>query len=516
MKSFILIAALAALCPAPDFESAVLLLSGASSLEELDESTIQHYRDLELRPLELNCASRSRLLSSGLFTAFQVASFLDWKERSGDVLSYTELGLLDGFTPERAEALQLFTRLESSGPPGSRRSLKFRSDLMLRGAVKENDGLACAAGVRWKASLGDCAEFNWASRTTYSDPRFGPGTMSAAWYGRRTLGKVVLGHFNARFGQGLAIWSGMTMSRYSSLAGFRRNGSGFSPTASFSPEHCGVAADLDLGRWNVAAAYSFTAGQPMAAASYCGRTFTAGVFASDRSVSADFKWGLKDTGLFGEVAWNGSPAAFAGVIWTPAYGRSYGLTACWNQGTGELAAGASLKSLDAVILLTTKQLRGFVKYAPVLRAGASELKPALRLAARRTDKWRLEGRGEFGLVTGRWTLNARGDLVHCKGLSGLVYMEGGYGSEKLKLWLRGTAFAVDNWDDRIYVYERDAPGNFNVPAYYGRGWSCSIAGGWKPSRNHSLYLRVSYLEYPWMSTFKASKAEVKLQYGLKI
>lgn len=516
MKSFIIVAALAALLSAVDFDSAVLVLSGASSMEELDESTIQHYRDLELHPLELNGASRSRLLASGLFTAFQVASFFDWKSRSGDVLSYVELGLLDGFTPEKAEALQLFTRLESSSFPGARRSCKFHNDLMLRGAARENDGRAFAAGVRWKGSLGDWAEFNWASRNSYSAPEFGIGTLSGAYYGRRILGKLVLGHFNARFGQGLAMWSGMSMSRYSSLNAFRRNGSGFTSTASFSPSHCGVAADFDLGKWNVAAAYSFIGNHPMAAVSYCGKTFSAGAFASDCSVSADFKWGLKNTSIFGEVAWNGSPAALAGVIWTPVYKRSYGLTASWAGDIWEVAAGADAKNISSVILVSNKQLRAFIKYSPSVDLGTFELKPSLRVAARKDDNWRLESRGEFGFRAGSWRVNSRLDLVHCKALSGLYYLECGYDSEQLKIWLRGTAFCVDNWDDRIYVYERDAPGCFNVPAYYGRGWSASLAGTWKMSACHRIHIRISYLEYPWMTVSKVSKAEVKIQYELKI
>ena len=90
MKNFILLLALSAMLSAPDFESAVLFLSGASSIEELDESTLQHYRDLSFHPIDLNAAGRSRLLASGLLNAFQVASLIDCRERSGDILSYTE------------------------------------------------------------------------------------------------------------------------------------------------------------------------------------------------------------------------------------------------------------------------------------------------------------------------------------------------------------------------------------------------------------------------------------------
>ena len=254
----------------------------------------------------------------------------------------------------------------------------------------------------------------------------------------------------------------------------------------------------------------------MAAVSYCGKILTAGVFGSCGSVSADFKLGLKNTGIFGEVAWDDGLAALAGVIWTPVYKQSYGLTASWKGGSWEVAAGAETKNISSVILLSNKQLRAFIKYYTLINLGDVELTPSLRVAARKGDNWRLEVRGEFGFRTGSWRVNSRLDLVRCKAMSGLSYLEVGHDSERLKIWLRGTAFCIDNWDDRIYVYERDAPGSFNVPAYYGRGWSASLSGSWKVSARHRFHIRLSYLEYPWMTIVKASKAEVKLQYELKI
>ena len=516
MKSFILFMALMAIVPGPDFESAVLLLSGASSLEDLDESTMQHYRDLSIRPVDLNHAGRSRLLSCGLLNAFQVASLMDWRERSGDVLSYVELGLIDGFTPEFADALKPFTRLESSGPPGVPRKTKLHHDLMLRSSVRESDGRAWAGGIRYKATLGETAELNWATRTTYADRSLGPGTMSAAYYGSRWLGKAVLGHFNARFGQGLAIWSGFSMSHYSSVSGFRRNGSGFTPTGSFSPEHYGAAADFSIGRWTAGAAYSISSGMPMGYVSWCGRRMTAEVSASSGSVSLDFKLGLKNMSVFGEAAWKGEPAALLGALWSPVYGSKYGLLLSWTKGVPEAAVGAALKGFDAVAAASGKQLRAMVKYAPELGVGPLGLTPSLRLAARRTGAWRLEGRGELKLSMGPWVLNSRLDVVRCRALSWLANAETGYNGERFKIWLRGTLFCIDNWDDRIYVYERDAPGSFNVPAYYGRGWNASLTGAWKPSRKHAVYLRISYVEYPWMTESKPSKAEVKLQYKLSL
>lgn len=157
-----------------------------------------------------------------------------------------------------------------------------------------------------------------------------------------------------------------------------------------------------------------------------------------------------------------------------------------------------------------------VKYAPEFHLGGLSFTPSVRFAARKTDLLRLEGRGELKFSVDKFKLNSRLDVEHCKAISWLANAEAGYDSGAFKLWLRGTLFCIDNWDDRIYVYERDAPGNFNVPAYYGRGWNASLTGGWKPSRKHAIYIRLSYVEYPWMTVDKPSKAEVKLQYMLSL
>jgi hypothetical protein len=95
----------------------------------------------------------------------------------------------------------------------------------------------------------------------------------------------------------------------------------------------------------------------------------------------------------------------------------------------------------------------------------------------------------------------------------LAYVDASYKTATITLHLRAGAFCVDNWDDRIYVYEYDAPGSFNVPAYYGRGvWTASVLS-WKLSRAVRLYVRGCYISYPFMSVEKKKpgKAELKLQ-----
>ena len=50
---------------------------------------------------------------------------------------------------------------------------------------------------------------------------------------------------------------------------------------------------------------------------------------------------------------------------------------------------------------------------------------------------------------------------------------------KFNAYFRWTVYKVDNWDDRIYVYERDLPGMFTSPAAYGRTSAVYLVGTYK-------------------------------------
>ena len=64
---------------------AIARLAGAEDIEALDPSEVEMYEYLADHPLDLNRSSRAKLLSTGLFTPFQVASLLDYRDDSGDI-----------------------------------------------------------------------------------------------------------------------------------------------------------------------------------------------------------------------------------------------------------------------------------------------------------------------------------------------------------------------------------------------------------------------------------------------
>ena len=89
--------------------------------------------------------------------------------------------------------------------------------------------------------------------------------------------------------------------------------------------------------------------------------------------------------------------------------------------------------------------------------------------------------------------------LYNKSLGLLGYLEGGWKPDRMAVYFRAGIFRIDSWQDRIYAYERDAPGNFNVPAYYGRGCWGAVTFALKVSRRFKAYLRMSTIQYPWES-----------------
>lgn len=607
---------------ADSFRDAVLLLSGASSMEELSAEELERYEDLRRKPLDLNRCSRSRLLACGLFTPFQVASILEQRRQSGEILSLTELTLIEGFTSRKVDALRHFIVIRAEDGPIGAKKLRPELDLELRGAVsvpvpdsrsKDRGEQRTGYGSKLHLSLGQRAELSIVGRKSYDSGRFGPVSASAVYYGRRYLGKVVLGAYNARFGEGITQWSGFSLSSLSSVASFRKSGSGLSPSASFSPGMTGMAADFNLRRFTLSTAIGcapealaklglFTKAsgstnpgstasgiEALADLSWTGRLIHAGVTATCEAAGVHFLGSLPNLSLFGETSltYKGAFSAIAGTVWTPEYARKFALQLRWfdpsikgkNSGA---AFGFELPdwcfTLDARYRadIRKQKYRGFLRYskeiilparprapssvpppevnlpeaslpdsssrpvteqpAPVSEASAGSapvsvpeasvsvparsLAVSARLAANyapgESHPTRVELRSELAFTSGAWQFSTRLDGIYCASFAFHAFLEAGYLTPKLSSYLRLGGFLIDNWDDRIWVYERDAPGSFTVPAYYGRGVHCSLYCAWKPSRHHSLYLRTSLVSYPGNPTPKNGKFEFKLQYRLRI
>lgn len=524
---------------------AAVFLSGAGSAEEMDSETVELFERLSRHPVQLNNASRSTLLSSGLFSPFQLASLLEYRQSSGDILSFAELSRLDGWGSEFAQALREFVSLESSSVPGQSSSHRsFHADCSLRYGSN---------GYQAKADL----EFSGRCEIFASSSSRRPYNASIALNERRGRGKLVLGAYNARFGQGLAKWSGMTMSGFGSVEALSRRASGISLSESASPSDAGIAADYSFGAWTLSACSSLKSSAErmslLGSVNLCrlGRSSQWGMTAEFRpgevTAASDFRCRLGRADLYGEVAWEfatAAPALLLGIRLDPEYQVCWGVLARYYsprfKGESAAAPRSSTKSSDEAGVSAAARVKWaqasldcawhpakhslhsklLVDLKPVFKSGALSLRPSLRLAERfrpsDSDPWHSDLRADLSLTLGPWSAAARWNGVWCSGFGWLSYLEGSYSSERLGVWLRGSLFRIDDWDDRIYCYERDLAGCFNVPAYYGRGVSTSLVVkcklGLDKRLRHSLGLRAAATFYPWMDNGKPSKYEWRLQY----
>ena len=527
---------------------AVMRLLGADTPEAVDSYDMERFTELLQNPVEINVATGSRLVASGLFTQYQVASLLDYRSRTGDILSYAELAAVDGFSQERALALAPFVSLVSDALPGrtATKTTKVRNDLMLRTNLRKADQEAeYAYGLKYRFGVNDRFEFGLSANRPYACKEAYPsgGSFHAVYYGRKTLGKLVVGDFNLRYGQGLSLWNGFRMSSLSFPESFYLRPSGISPYWSYSGEGSqrGIAADFNIGRFVVSssvgvgglrelmrgdksaaislmpvlnaawygenAQISFTGHMKTSDVEEWGRNAGTGSTSaaclpsgvSGAGVSADFRWCISGVDLFGETALDLADMSFYSGTMMQLSGKS-GFGSSVRRHSGTFSAEASYYpepkyGSDGPGM----QLKLLLNYT-------LQISPSVALAARLSErlrngneKNRTDIRLDLKYASGDWMAQMRVNGLYNKSLGLLGYLEGGWKPDRMSVYFRVGIFRIDSWQDRIYAYERDAPGNFNVPAYYGRGCWGAVTLALKVSRRFKAYLRMSTIQYPWES-----------------
>ncbi len=586
----ILITVMSLLCFGMTMEAqssdAVLNYWGTDAAEELSPYDIERMENLLSHPLRINQLRKSDLEESGLFTNYQIASLEDYRSRHGDVLSFTELAAVDGFGYDFVLRLAPFISLESLRAPGQSASNTVRNELAVKSGIRKGSSLAY--GLKYRLMSGERFSGGIAvSRSRYAENNR-PDAVSGhvALYLRRFEGKIVLGDFNARFGQGLTLWNGMSFSGLTSASSFMRKPSGVSASSSFTGGYAfrGLAADMRLGRMKISAFSAFEASEKecsvLSAANAAwfmsmGRIsvthyadlvydgFRAGI--SDMKTSADAAFCFDGTDIYAEFAYDwvssklaalagvtlkaGENTGFAGMLryypsdFSPsrsAAARS--TTKCSN----EYAASAAV-DFSAGKWIVIDGLSGFgsssrkhkgrasldFAYFPVAKASgpyksiqlkaraewsaylSGAVRTDIRIAERiRTwgEPFRTDIRMDISYSSEHISANLRMNMLRSEGTGLLGYAEGGYRSDKLTLYLRQGIFRIDHWEDRIYAYARDAPGTFNVPAYYGRGLWTALTMNWKFSRWGRLYMRAAMTSYPFMEEKKPGRAELKFQF----
>lgn len=517
MKTLVLlILCLLAFSPSQDYLQNVLRLSGASSIEELGPRQLEHYENLYEHPLDINRCSLSRLQESELFSDLQLALLLDYRQRCGSLLSLAELAAIPGMGEQFALDIGPFIVLGDERPAQRPRERRLLLKQQMRIGIK-----ASAVSTAFKSEL----SLEPGLRTLISADASGLQALSLCYEGRR-LSKVLAGNFNGRFGQGLLLWSGFSLNSLSSAAAFSKKASLLSPSNSLSAEGSlrGIGAQLSLGRWSLNALATREMAYSYAGCLLSRSSLGAGLMFNENwlGASADAKTTLGKFTLFAEGALQlplslvrGETAAQAIVssalvagcyynigylkrlalqlrLYAPSFDSRYsGASRAWSKNCDENAIALALDwgglkmASDWSIrpYAGDRQWKSQLDYSRDFALGTWLLRPALRFQSRiralDANPARLELRTDLSLLKASWQVDLRLHALHCKGVSGLVYLQVSRSGEKALLSARASVFAVDSWDKRIYAYARDVPGTFSVPAYYGRGCEFALYGRYR-------------------------------------
>ena len=532
----------------------ILRITGCENPEDLDADEAERLSSYLVRPLRINLVAPSSFRTCGLFTSYQAASLADYLTRHGNILSFSELACVDGFTEDSVDCLRPFLSLDGGtiGPSGPS-SGKPSADVAIKGGLKLTDAaLTDSYGIKARCRTGSIT-----TSVGYS----GTFTGNLEWAPARKSYRFIAGDFNARFGQGLVLWNGMSMTGFANLSSFSRSASGLSSSWSYtgSSAHTGFAAEYAVSRFRLSGFMSFPGikkGTPSVLPAFnlgwYGRNMSMSMtHVGNMKTSADLAMCVRGTDLFAEAAvdWvNAAAAALAGLkvplgedlrmgLHLRYYPAGYdgstsaaprSVSGCSNEyGTSLCCAYAPRSewwkgtlSLDGAYLPVGKTDGVSVQYK-LLCDSEFAFSERLKMLVRITERIRTWGlpfktelRTDLVWSSERFSASGRVDVLKYKGMSFLTFAEGGYKTENFSFYLKQLFFFVDHWDDRIYSYERDAPGNFSVPAFYGRGMNTSVMSSWRFSRWGRVYLKGSMTVYPFMplQKKKPGKAELKLQF----
>ena len=597
-------------------------LLGVVEVETLSEEEVENLSAYFVSPLDINSLSRSALLSSGLLSAYQVESLLDYRRENGAVASFAELGFVDGFGEDFVRRLAPFVCLgagvqEKTGWKPVRNELALRSGTVLKGRVLSGTGgagqdgqgkmsVAIPVGLKYRVTAGERLGLSLGASLPDAgapQPKY-TGSLSVNF--KKMPGRMVLGDFNARFGQGLVLWNGAMMTGLNGIASFDRRPSGISSSWSFTGGSAltGLAAEMNFGRFSLSALLAApglkqmteklmekrTAAVPKLLPAvnlrYYGRNeqfglthyMTFGDYTvpgkfriPDMKTSLDFRGCYGGVDIFSEMAFDYvtlSAAALAGCAFPAGdalrmalhvryYGRNYtdsyggaprSSGKCSNECGlslgGDFMAGKRVKQRDAMAVnmhsgsftvdvacfpsgkASDVYVQGFrhCMQAKVIFNYLLQCSPEWRLTFRLTERlrtWQTEPvrtdlRCDVSYTRGGLFSTLRLNALQCSKIGFLTYLEAGWRNEKIMICARQTYFRTENWSDRIYAYERDAPGSFLVPAYYGHGLSTAAFLSWKPGRRLRFYLRAGWTGYLSPTHDKDGKLDVRVNVVVKL
>jgi hypothetical protein len=224
------------------------------------ESLVNEFERMALRRPALNKMSRKELEATGVFSIFQLESLLDYRKEYGDILSLSELSVVDGFD---GRTVALCGELFSFGtdlPPGIPQegvrglhtaTVKLKKNWAAEGfgitsKYEYSQGKNLCAGVTIDSDAGEKL-----SKCLHPD-------FTSAHFGMERKGvlkKIVAGDYSARFGQGLVLWKSFGISAFGDPSASAKKENGLTTYSSTDETNFfrGAGVELSVGRLSMSA-----------------------------------------------------------------------------------------------------------------------------------------------------------------------------------------------------------------------------------------------------------------------
>lgn len=263
-----------------------------SGMQELYDMAVEHFERLLEHPLQINGASRKELEEFVLLSDFQIESILDYRRTGGDILSCTELSLLNGFDAPFAEDIAPFVSFApSSGIPHYKNGTgnffkECKSQIYFRTARDLKPGIMYSPVsdkefeknpncrylgtpyyllLKYKCTYSNKLQAGITFENDAGERLFTSGAPPVDFFSfhiaAKNVGRVntlIIGDYSARFGQGLVLWNSFSQQGASSPMALYKRGAVFVPYTSSGESgfYRGAALSVSLGKIDVSAMFS--------------------------------------------------------------------------------------------------------------------------------------------------------------------------------------------------------------------------------------------------------------------
>lgn len=222
------------------------------------EAVQEHWGMLLSRPLDINRASVEELENLMLLTDFQIASLVEYRNRSGYILSAAELKLVNGFYSGVVEVLSPFIVFGREGDGdyfAGRRGKdtlgfleKSRAEMLVKTWWKEGDddymGPDFYSQVKYKYVYDNNLQVGFTLEKDAGEKFVCGGIPSGDFSSFHVqlqgvevgkglqIKRAVLGDYSVRLGQGLVMWRGFSLSGNTTVHGSYKRGDKIVPYTS--------------------------------------------------------------------------------------------------------------------------------------------------------------------------------------------------------------------------------------------------------------------------------------------